>query len=106
MRLYRMLCQHAADDDEPQSSEPSVAEQADTAVFYSISSTQKGLAGIDLGNFLIKQVAQRVLAEFPAVQMLVTLSPIPGFRKWLHSQVEAEMRQVGQPDPQVIMPDV
>ena len=26
------------------------------AVFYSISSTQKGLAGVDLGNFLIKQV--------------------------------------------------
>ena len=25
-------------------------------MFYSVSSTQKGLAGIDLGNFLIKQV--------------------------------------------------
>ena len=24
-------------------------------MFYSISSTQKGLSGIDLGNFLIKQ---------------------------------------------------
>ena len=46
----------AADDAEPQSSEACTAEEADTAVFYSISSTQKGLAGIDLGNFLIKQV--------------------------------------------------
>jgi len=27
-----------------------------TAVFYSISSTQRGLTGVDLGNFLIKQV--------------------------------------------------
>ena len=94
---------HAADDDEAQSSEATTAQEADTAVFYSISSTQKGLAGIDLGNFLIKQVAQRVLAEFPRVRMLVTLSPIPGFRKWLHSQVEAEMKQAGQPVPQVNM---
>lgn len=27
-----------------------------TAVFYSISATQRGLSGVDLGNFLIKQV--------------------------------------------------
>lgn len=72
------------------------AQQADTAVFYSISSTQKGLAGIDLGNFLIKQVAQRVLTEFPNVQNLITLSPIPGFRSWLHTQVEAERTALRQ----------
>ena len=64
-------------------------QEADTAVFYSISSTQKGLAGIDLGNFLIKQVAQRVLTQFPNVETLITLSPIPGFRTWLQTQVEA-----------------
>lgn len=37
--------QHGADADAPT-----------TAVFYSISATQQGLAGVDLGNFLIKQV--------------------------------------------------
>lgn len=31
------------------------------AVFYSISLACKGLTGIDLGNFLIKQVAQRIM---------------------------------------------
>lgn len=71
-------------------------QQADTAVFYSISSTQKGLAGIDLGNFLIKQVAQQVLTEFPNVHNLITLSPIPGFRSWLHTQVEAERTALRQ----------
>lgn len=30
--------------------------QARVAAFYSISSTQKGLSGIDLGNYLIKEV--------------------------------------------------
>lgn len=71
-------------------------EDADTAVFYSISSTQKGLAGVDLGNFLIKQVAQKVLAEFPSVQNLVTLSPIPNFRSWLLTQVEAGLKRQSQ----------
>ena len=69
-------------------------QAADTATFYSISSTQKGLAGVDLGNFLIKQVAHKVLAEFPAVQNLVTLSPIPAFRSWLDTQVQAELKSI------------
>lgn len=80
----------------PQAAEVTDPQQADTAVFYSISSTQKGLAGIDLGNFLIKQVAHRVLAEFPNVEMLITLSPIPGFRNWLNTQVEAERKALHQ----------
>lgn len=90
----------ADEEAQPHSSEASLPQQADTAVFYSISSTQKGLAGVDLGNFLIKQVAQRVLAEFPNVQMLVTLSPIPGFRAWLHTQVDAELTRLDQADQQ------
>ena len=81
---------------EATTTEVTEARQANTAVFYSISSTQKGLAGIDLGNFLIKQVAQRVLTEFPNIETLITLSPIPGFRNWLHTQVEAERTALRQ----------
>ncbi len=44
------------------------------ACFYSISSTQKGLAGIDLGNFLIKRVAELLRREFPHLQTLLTVS--------------------------------
>ena len=88
-------------DGQSQSLEASTPEQANTAVFYSISSTQNGLAGVDLGNFLIKQVAQRVRAEFPNVQMLITLSPIPGFRNWLHTQVDAELKRLEQGGQQV-----
>ena len=36
---------------------PIEADEADTAVFYSISNCQAGLAGISFGNLLIKQVA-------------------------------------------------
>ncbi len=57
--------------------------EADTAIFYSISNTQKGLRGISFGHFLIKQVADDLNHEFPNITTFSTLSPIPGFRRWL-----------------------
>ena len=57
---------------------------ADTAIFYSISNAQKGLAGISFGNFLIKRVAESLSAEFKGLKAFATLSPVPGFRKWLN----------------------
>lgn len=59
--------------------------QATTAVFYSISSCQKGLTGISFGNFLIKQVVEELKEEFPNISTFVTLSPVPGFASWLAS---------------------
>src|SRR3984957_6567252 len=56
---------------------------ADTAIFYSISNCQKGLAGISFGNFLIKQVVELLEAELRGLRSFATLSPIPGFRAWL-----------------------
>ena len=35
-------------------------DKATTAVFYSISNCQRGLAGVSFGNFLIKQVVQEI----------------------------------------------
>ena len=61
--------------------EPEV--DADTAIFYSISNCQRGLTGISFGNFLIKQVVRELAAENPRLRTFATLSPIPGFRKWL-----------------------
>lgn len=58
-------------------------EEADTAVFYSISNAQKGLAGINLGNFLIKRVVKELSKNLKGLKHFVTLSPVPGFRKWL-----------------------
>lgn len=62
------------------------AETADTAVFYSISNCQAGLGGISFGNSLIKQVVRDLSLELPNVKNFVTLSPIPGFRRWLEKQ--------------------
>ncbi|WP_425091721.1 malonyl-CoA decarboxylase [Tropicimonas sp. S265A] len=56
---------------------------ADTAVFYSISNCQEGLAGISFGNSLIKQVARDLARDLPNLGRFVTLSPIPGLMKWV-----------------------
>lgn len=64
-------------------------EQATVAVFYSISNLQPALAGIGLGEYLIKQAVERLRQEWPALRTFVTLSPIPRFRKWLEASVQA-----------------
>ncbi len=61
-------------------------EEATTAVFYSISNCQKGLKGISFGNFLIKQVVEDLERTFPGLKTFVTLSPVPGFRRWLDAE--------------------
>ena len=61
--------------------EPDV--EADTAIFYSISNCQRGLTGISFGNFLIKQVVRELSVEVPGLRTFATLSPVPGFRRWL-----------------------
>ena len=59
------------------------ADQINTAVFYSISNCQAGLANVSFGNFLIKQVASDLSLELPGLTRFITLSPIPGLVKWL-----------------------
>lgn len=58
-------------------------EDADTAVFYSINNCQEGLRGVNLGNFLIKLVVADLERELPRLRHFVTLSPVPGFRRWV-----------------------
>ncbi len=60
---------------------------ADTAIFYSISNCQDGLAGISFGNFLIKRVVELLGSEFRNLKAFATLSPIPGFGKWLGAKL-------------------
>src|SRR3712207_3756469 len=66
------------------------SRDADTAIFYSISNCQAGLAGISFGNFLIKRVVEELSAEFRNLKTFATLSPIPGFRRWLDARLTAD----------------
>ncbi len=63
-------------------------DRADTAVFYSISNCQPGLAGVNLGTALIKQVVEALRLDLPQLRRFVTLSPIPGFRAWIGGELE------------------
>ena len=56
-----------------------------TAVFYSISNCQDGLAGISFGNFLIKKVAHELKQEISEIDKFVTLSPVPGLMRWMEN---------------------
>ncbi|MBV8739216.1 MAG: malonyl-CoA decarboxylase [Alphaproteobacteria bacterium] len=62
---------------------------ADTAIFYSISNCQRGLAGISFGDFLIKRVVDALAADLPRLKVFATLSPVPGFRAWLAREAAA-----------------
>jgi len=81
--------------EKPAAIEPILAEKreilpasaAQVAVFYSISNCQRGLAGISFGNFLIKQVVEELHRELPGLSTFVTLSPVPGFRRWVEKEI-------------------
>lgn len=62
---------------------------ADTAVFYSISNAQRGLAGVSFGEFLIKRVVDDIARDLPNIKTFATLSPVPGLRSWLDRRLDA-----------------
>jgi len=70
--------------------EPLAPNRANTAVFYSISNCQRGLAGVTFGHFLIKQVVEEISREMPKLSNFVTLSPVPRFASWLAGERVAE----------------
>ncbi|MBA8878375.1 malonyl-CoA decarboxylase [Phyllobacterium myrsinacearum] len=73
---------------------PIQAQDARTAVFYSISNCQVGLRGISFGNFLIKQVVEDLRRDLPKLDTFVTLSPVPAFASWLARERHNEKSDV------------
>ncbi len=67
-------------------------KEADTAIFYSISTCQKGLAGVSFGNFLIKRVVADLKTNLPNLKTFSTLSPVPGFVGWVKTITEENHR--------------
>ncbi len=72
--------------------------EATTAIFYSISACQPGLAGVNLGDVLIKEVVADLSRDLPRLNQFATLSPLPGFRRWLDNELT-------RPDSAVLGPD-
>ena len=78
------------------SSAPLDSKNADTAMFYSISSCQPGLRGISFGGLLIKQVVNELQADLPGITTFSTLSPVPGFCRWLGQQDLSHLPRHGE----------
>jgi malonyl-CoA decarboxylase len=66
--------------------------EATHAIFYSISNCQEGLRGIPFGNYLIKRVVGLLQEELPQLKCFATLSPVPGFAKWLTGEKGKDTR--------------
>jgi malonyl-CoA decarboxylase len=64
-------------------------ESADCAMFYSITNCQEGLRGVPFGSFLIKRVVEDLSRKFPRLKRFATVSPVPGFRRWLAEKASA-----------------
>jgi malonyl-CoA decarboxylase len=77
--------------------------KADTAIFYSISNCQEGLRGISFGNFLIKQVVEELKAELPQITTFATLSPVPGFRRWLERELGSQPGGLFRPEEAALL---
>ncbi|HAI29342.1 MAG TPA: malonyl-CoA decarboxylase, partial [Thalassospira sp.] len=67
---------------------PKSDTKPDTAIFYSISNAQAGLAGISFGDFLIKRVVAQLQRDLPHLKQFSTLSPIPALRSWMDRQLD------------------
>ena len=78
-------------------------DRADTAIFYSISNCQRGLAGVSFGNFLIKRVVSDLAAELPGLRTFCTLSPIPGFREWLDEMANSDSLIIDEKDRSALL---
>ena len=54
------------------------------AIYYSINSPHAALGGLNLAESLLKRTASELSCIYPSIQVHSTLSPIPGFMKWLY----------------------
>ncbi|RAL39503.1 unnamed protein product [Cuscuta campestris] len=84
---------------------PALECDASCALFYSISSTQPGLSGINLGKFLIKRVIDVVKKDLPNIYTFATLSPIPGYMQWLLSKLASSERSTPTFRENLLNPD-
>lgn len=81
------------------------ATEADTAIFYSISNCHRGLTGVSLGDFLIKSVAEQLSTELANLKQFATLSPLPGFRRWVKKSIESDELVIHPGEAELLHPE-
>ncbi|MBI1404405.1 MAG: MCD, Malonyl-CoA decarboxylase MCD, partial [Porphyrobacter sp.] len=59
-----------------------------------------GLQGVSFGEHLIKKAAEALSHDVPSLKQFATLSPVPGFRRWLEKAAPAHGDLLFQPGDQ------
>lgn len=70
-----------------------VCHDYDSAMFYSISSLETGLRGIDLGHRLIVSSCDAMKNDHVTknLKQFSSLSPVPNFRRWVEQNLESSI---------------
>jgi malonyl-CoA decarboxylase len=66
-------------------------------IFYSVSSSNNGLRGLNIASHLLFLTIQRMTNLFPMCHTSATLSPVPGFEEWLRAVLSTADAQLQQP---------
>lgn len=69
---------------------------ADTAAFYSIWNVEPGLVGLPGGRTLLIGAMAALRAELAGLSTFVTLSPIPGLRRWLEADAAPSEQEASE----------
>jgi len=64
-----------------------IIEKPTHAMFYSVSTTNMGIRGLNLASHLLFLTIERISRQYPTCHTFATLSPVPGFRRWFKSIV-------------------
>lgn len=67
-------------------------------IFYSVSSSNSGLRGLNIGSHLLFLTIQRMSSMFPRSHTSATLSPVPGFDAWFRAvlaSADSQLQQTG-----------
>ncbi|MFH1352398.1 MAG: malonyl-CoA decarboxylase family protein [bacterium] len=64
--------------------------KANTAIFYSINTTFKGLQGIGAGRKMIIRAKEFLKKNYPQISRFATLSPVPEFRSYLETVLDTQ----------------
>lgn len=62
--------------------ETPVVKKPSHVIFYSVSTANSGLRGLNIASHLLFLTIQRMTSMFPQCTTAATLSPVPGFARW------------------------
>ncbi|ETO74199.1 hypothetical protein, variant 1 [Phytophthora nicotianae P1976] len=73
--------------------ETPVVKNPSHIIFYSVSTSNTGLRGLNIASHLLFLTIQRMSSMFPQCKTAATLSPVPGFARWFKAALASGDQQ-------------